>query len=175
MSENLSQQQPNERQSNNVTGEAFDSNANNAVTAELSEKDQQFHEIIRGLSYCGHYLHFHSGGRGGRGPILCLLAKHNGHMSQQKLGTYFELKPGSLSEILAKIETAGFIERSRDPEDRRQLFIHLTESGMAEAEREQKHRELFKEQAFSNLDADELVQLDNLLKKIRTRWEELAC
>lgn len=139
------------------------------------EYDQRFREILRGLSYCGHYLHFHSGGRGGRGPILCLLAKHGGHLSQQELGSYFELKPGSLSEILAKIETAGLIERSRDPEDRRQLFIHLTEAGFREAEHEQRRREQFKEQAFSNLDETELQELDNLLKKIRTRWEELAC
>ena len=57
-------------------------------------------------------------------------------MSQQELGSHFELKPGSLSEVLAKLETCGLIERTRNPDDRRQLFIHLTDTGRTEAERE---------------------------------------
>lgn len=129
--------------------------------------------ILRGLGFCGHYMHFHSGGRSGRGPILCLLAKHGGQMSQQELGSYFELKPGSLSEILAKIETAGLIERTRDPEDRRQLFIHLTEAGEREAARERAERERFRSNAFTCLTAEEQAQLADMLEKIRIRWEEL--
>ena len=39
---------------------------------------------------------------------------------------HFDLKPGSLSEILPKLELGGLIERSRNPKDRRQLTIRLT-------------------------------------------------
>lgn len=131
--------------------------------------------ILRGLGFCGHYMHFHGGGRSGRGPILCLLAKHGGQMSQQELGSCFELKPGSLSEILAKIETAGLIERTRDPEDRRQLFIHLTEEGWRSADRKQRASEHFRRNAFTCLTAAEQAQLADMLERIRTRWEELAC
>lgn len=130
--------------------------------------------ILRGLGFCGHYLHFHEGGRSGREPILCMLHRAGGSMSQLELGSRFELKPGSLSEILAKIETAGLIERTRDPRDRRALSIHLTEAGEQEALRAIEARKAFRDQAFSNLTVEEQDELVVLLGKIRNRWEELA-
>lgn len=95
-------------------------------------------------------------------------------MSQQELGARFELKPGSLSEILAKMEASGAIERTRDPRDRRQLFVRLTEAGEQEARHAVEERKKFQELAFSNLTSEEQDQLVELLGKIRTRWEELA-
>ena len=50
---------------------------------------------------------------------------------------HFDLKPGSLSEILSKLEMGGIIERSRNPKDRRQLTIRLTEAGWEKARVEQ--------------------------------------
>ena len=86
-----------------------------------SPEEARARRLLWDIGFCGQYLHFHSGGRSGRAAIICLIAKSGGQMSQQELGAYFELKPGSLSEILAKIESAGLIERTRNPEDRRQL------------------------------------------------------
>ena len=129
--------------------------------------------ILKSLGFCGHYLHYHGGGRSGREPILCVLAKRGGQMAQQELGTFFEIKPGSLSEILAKIEAAGLIERTRDPEDRRQLFVHITEAGMREAEAAERDRRAFQLKAFTCLSVEEQEQLAEMLGKIRTRWEEL--
>ena len=94
-------------------------------------------------------------------------------MSQQALGARFELKPGSLSEILAKIEASGLIERTRDPHDRRQLFVHLTKDGEREALQALKAREAFRSKAFSNLTDEEQETLLMLLGKVRNRWEEL--
>ena len=129
--------------------------------------------ILRGLGFCGHYMHFHGGGRSGRGPILCILARHGGKLSQQQLGSYFELKAGSLSEILSKLEAAGLIERTRDEHDRRQLFVSLTEAGAAEAGRELDERRRFRREAFSCLTPNEQDTLADMLEKIRGRWEEL--
>ena len=127
--------------------------------------------LLWDLGYFGHYLHFHSGGRSGRAAIICHIAKHGGTISQQELGMLFELKPGSLSEILAKIENAGLIERTRNPEDRRQLFIHLTERGAEEAAREQEARSRFRREAFACLEEDEQERLVELLDRVRTHWE----
>lgn len=142
----------------------------NEETGEPSRADR----ILRGLGYCGHYLHFHGGGRSGREPILCKLHRAGGSMSQLELGGQFELKAGSLSEILAKIEATGLIERTRDPRDRRALTVRLTEAGMQEAQRAIEARRAFREQAFSNLTDEEQDELIVLLEKIRNRWEELA-
>lgn len=156
-----------------ATGEPADAPAPHAGPGEPAPTRADL--IIRSFGFFGHYLHCHGGGRSGREPILCLLHYMGGQMSQQELGMRFELKPGSLSEILAKMETSGVIERTRDPHDRRQLFVHLTEEGEQQAQRALKARKDFRSNAFTNLTTEEQDQLIELLSKVRTRWEELAC
>ncbi len=142
------------------------------VQADTPEQARARH-LIKGLGFCGHYMHFKGGGRSGKAPIICLIAKHGGKMAQQELGANFDLKPGSLSEILAKMETSGLIERTRNPDDRRQLTIHLTASGQEVAAREQRQRTRFRDQAFTCLTDAEQEQLAVMLDKIRAHWEEL--
>lgn len=140
----------------------------------FNEDDRLAKHILNNLGFFGHYLHFHGGGVSGKAPIVCLLAKQeNGEMSQQELGMHFDLKPGSLSEILSKLECAGIIERSRNPKDRRQLTIRLTEIGWEKARIDQAARIRFRERAFSALNHDEREQLAEMLEKIRVTWEEL--
>lgn len=129
-------------------------------------------ELLHGLGFCGHYMHFHGGGMSGRAPIICFIAKRGGDVSQQELGASFELKPGSLSEVLNKMEVAGLIERHRNPDDRRQLTVHLTEAGLEQARLEQEARIRFRGNAFTCLSDAEKLQLLDMLKRIRTRWEE---
>ena len=144
------------------------------VPEAVNGEDKLAKRILSGLGFCGHYMHFHGGGASGKAPIVCLLAKQeNGEMSQQELGMHFDLQPGSLSEILSKLECAGIIERSRNPKDRRQLTIRLTEIGWEKARIDQAARIRFREQAFSALNHDEREQLAEMLEKIRVTWEEL--
>ena len=108
-----------------------------------------------------------------RPSSACSPSSPTGELSQQELGMHFDLKPGSLSEILSKLELGGLIERSRNPKDRRQLTIRLTEAGWEKARVEQAARIRFREQAFSALTHDEREQLAEMLEKIRVTWEEL--
>ena len=144
------------------------------VPEAVNEDDRLAKRILNNLGFCGHYMHFHGGGVSGKAPIICLLAKQpGGEMSQQELGMHFDLKPGSLSEILSKLEVNGLIERSRNPKDRRQLTIRLTETGWEKARIDQAARIRFREQAFSALTLDEREDLAEMLEKIRVTWEEL--
>ena len=74
--------------------EALDASA----PAETDEDIARAKRILQGLGFCGHYMHFHGGGRSGQVPILCMLDRCGGRLSQQELGSRFEIKPGSLSE-----------------------------------------------------------------------------
>ena len=138
------------------------------------EQDRLAKRILNNLGYCGHYMHFHGGGVSGKAPIICLLAKQSGgEMSQQELGMHFDLKPGSLSEVLSKMETGGLIERSRNPKDRRQLTIRLTSQGWEKARIDQEARSRFRSRAFSALTDEECESLAKMLDKIHATWEEL--
>ena len=128
------------------------------IPEAVSAEDKLAKRILSGLGFCSHYMHFHGGGVSGKAPIVCM---------------HFDLKPGSLSEILSKLECAGIIERSRNPKDRRQLTIRLTEIGWEKARIDQAARIRFREQAFSALNHDEREQLAEMLEKIRVTWEEL--
>ena len=102
-----------------------------------------------------------------------MLDRCGGRLSQQELGMRFELKPGSLSEILSKMEASGLVERTRDTRDRRQLFVSLTEAGRSAAQEAHDARNAFRHKAFSALTAEEQEQLAEMLDKIRVTWEEI--
>ena len=143
-----------------------------APPAETPE-EQLTVRLLHGLGYCGHYLHYHRGGRSGQSPMLCVLANNGGSMSQQELGLYFELKPGSLSEVLSKLEDDGLIVRTRDERDRRQLNVHLTQAGQERAESELRATARFHDECFTCLTQEEQLQLADMLGRIKIHWEEL--
>lgn len=125
------------------------------------------------LGYCGHYMHVHGGGRSGRAPILCALRKHGATMSQRELASRFELKAGSLSEVLTKLEEAGYLTRARDPQDRRQLIVSLTSEGKTKADEDQLDRERFRAEALTCLSPAERKQLEDMLDRIKQHWRSL--
>ncbi len=129
--------------------------------------------IVDTLGFCGHYIHMNGGGRSGRAPIICALRKRGGEMPQRELMNMFDLKAGSLSEVLAKVERDGLIERTRDTADRRQLIVRLTAEGEAQADLEQARRERFRANALTCLTADEKVQFEDMLARIKEHWKQL--
>lgn len=135
--------------------------------------ERQCAHILDNLGFCGHYLHVHGGGRSGRAPILCTLRKNGDEMGQSELKGRFELKAGSLSEVLAKAEKDGLVERTRDPEDRRQLVVRLTDEGRAQADEDQRAREEFRRASLCCLEDDERAQLEDMLERIKTHWRSL--
>lgn len=105
--------------------------------------------------------------RGGQRRILHILA-HEGDMTQRALTERLGIQPGSASELIGKLERAGFITRTESAEDRRTADVHLTESGMAQLEAgRQKKPEL-----FDAMSGDEKEQLVALLEKLRASWRE---
>ena len=83
-----------------------------------------------GLRACGHFLHFNMGGKAGRKRVLATLLRE-GEISQRTLQDLLDIQSGSLSEILAKIEADGLLEKVKCGSDRRGYILRLTESGQA--------------------------------------------
>lgn len=110
-------------------------------------------------------------GRGSQKGILMALLEM-GTITQQKLTERQHIRPGSASEVLAKLEKGGWIMRSVSNTDRRTTDVSLTEQGTCEAmealaQRKQRHKEM-----FACLTEDEKESLLYLLEKINENWRE---
>ena len=100
----------------------------------LNEEEYQRLDTDGKLNAQMHLLHhmsrFGVESRGGQGRILRILAEE-GSMTQRTLTEKLGIQPGSASEVIGKLERAGFIERRESEEDRRTADVSLTEAGKA--------------------------------------------
>ena len=89
--------------------------------------------------------------------IIRILNENGGTMGQKSLQELLRVRPGSISEILAKMEEKGLISRSRDEGDRRAALITLNAEVHPETERQN---------FFAVLTTEEQEALKELLKKV---------
>lgn len=52
-------------------------------------------------------------------------------LSVKQLSNLLQLDPGTLSPLLKRLESSGFITRARDPRDERSLAVTLTDAGQS--------------------------------------------
>ncbi|MBR0138199.1 MAG: MarR family transcriptional regulator [Erysipelotrichaceae bacterium] len=64
----------------------------------------------------------------GQETILKVLAEEE-KLQQQDIQQYLQVSPGTVSEMISKLEHKGLVERKRSAEDRRAVEISLTENG----------------------------------------------
>lgn len=126
--------------------------------------------VLRLFGFFGHYLHMHWGGRSGQQHVLVKLRMSGARMTQRDLQESAGISSASISEVLAKLECAGLIERTRSDEDRRQLDIALTEEGTSRAEELIEERRAFEAQCLACLDEGEQEQLAALLDRLEQHW-----
>ncbi|MFJ6196896.1 MarR family winged helix-turn-helix transcriptional regulator [Micromonospora sp. NPDC092111] len=67
--------------------------------------------------------------------LVMLTLWQHAPLSVRELSGLLQLDPGTLSPLLKRLETAGYVRRERDPSDERSLAVSLTESGRALRER----------------------------------------
>ena len=85
-----------------------------------------------------------------------------GAMDQRQLRQELDIQPGSLSELLSKLEQKGLIERERAEDDRRRVTVRLTEAGQAALA----PGEIDAEDPFAPLTSEEQDTLRELLGKL---------
>lgn len=122
-----------------------------------------------GLRACGHFLHFNMGGKAGRKRVLATLVRE-GEISQRTLQDLLDIQSGSLSEILAKIEADGLLEKVKCGSDRRGYILRLTESGQALAKQVTACHEARVDKLLGCLSDDEQLALLAMLDKLTLHW-----
>lgn len=63
--------------------------------------------------------------------MLAICAAENGGMLIRELADRLLLQPHTVTELVNRMEKAGLVKREQDPEDGRQVFVSLTDHGLA--------------------------------------------
>lgn len=137
--------------------------------AHYNEADRN-DKIIINLRDLSHTMRFLYEGKGSQKRILIVLDEIGSSITQQKLTKRLGIQPGSASEVIAKLESAGYIKRTPNETDRRTADIELTETGKVLAAEAREQRIFRHEQMFSCLSDDEKNKLLSLLEKINADW-----
>ena len=127
-------------------------------------------KLIINLRDMSHVMRSLYEGRGSQKRILIVL-NETGGITQRELTDRLGIQPGSASEVIAKLESAGYITRTPSREDRRTVDIKLTEEGKKSACEAVKQRKDRHEEMFSCLLSDEKQTLLLLLEKVSNDWE----
>lgn len=91
---------------------------------------------------------------------------HLGPLNQKSLAEKLLKSGGNITLVIDNLEKSGWVERHRNPEDRRSVLIHLTDQGEDLIESYfPKHVQKIMEE-FAPLSENELKQLAYLCKKI---------
>ena len=85
--------------------------------------------IIEYLGACGRFLHYKIGRKDGTKTAIFTILSKAKELPQRELQDILGICSGSLSEILAKMEADGFLEKAKSKTDGRQLNLRLTEAG----------------------------------------------
>lgn len=130
--------------------------------------------LMRKMRRCGHILYHKYSLNFSQNRILLLLSR-NGPMTQRALQDEIGIQPGSLSEILSKIEQAGLVEKKRCERDRRIWEIHLTDAGRDTAAQFEIDRRNTAHFLFKSLDEKQKEDLSCLLDALLEHWKNDPC
>ena len=99
----------------------------------LEEKAIRFAHLMKRVT---HLHHRHEEGpmiHPGQGKLLLLILRKE-PVGQKELVEMLDIRPSSLSELLKKLEAKGFVTRTPDEQDKRNMIVTLTGEGKALAE-----------------------------------------
>ena len=107
----------------------------------------------------------------GRVRLMNML-KENGELSQKEIAEKLDIRPQSLSELLVKMESDGFISRRQDKDDKRVIVVALTEKGEEQLVVLRQANREHAEKLFSPLTDEEKDTLIAILKKLTQKEDK---
>lgn len=140
-----------------------------------SEHKKRYHtldqdnKLIWNIRDMGQVIISLAEGKASQSRILIILNEEE-TITQSELTERLDVQPGSASEVIGKLESAGFITRTPSEKDRRTSDIRLTEAGKVKAveaaeQRKERHTEM-----FSCLSEEDKADLLMLLEKVNHEW-----
>lgn len=109
-------------------------------------------------------------GKSSQKRMIHLLHKKGG-MTQRELTERMDIRPGSASEVIKKLENAQLITRAVSEADRRTVDICLTPAGIAQAEEDETQRKARMEELFRVLSPEEKDMMLSMLERLGADWD----
>jgi DNA-binding MarR family transcriptional regulator len=113
------------------------------------------HELLEGI---GLYR--------GQPPVLQTLDREDG-LSHSELARRLHVKPATITQMVKRMEQAGFVQRRRDAEDERVSRVYLTESGHAIQGDLERVQETIEAATFAGFSHVEREQVGRFLSRMR--------
>jgi len=88
-------------------------------------------------------------------------------LRQVELADMLDLEPITLCRIVDRLEEAGLVERTRDPEDRRAWRLHVTTKAKPLIEKLQAVGAELVDQAVAGIDPADIATTRNVLARVR--------
>ena len=98
--------------------------------------------------------------------VLFKLSRKPG-LRQVELADMLDLEPITLCRIVDRLEEAGLVERSRDPDDRRAWRLHVTAQAQPLIEKLQGVGAELVGQAFAGIDPEDIETARKVLAQVR--------
>lgn len=83
----------------------------------------------------------------------------HGEMTLKELAAHEQVKPPSMTKIVACLEEEGLVTRTTDPTDGRQILVGLTKAATTLLKEDRKRRDLWLAQQLRALSPDEIETL----------------
>jgi len=96
---------------------------------------------------------------------MLIALRDRGELPQQILCDVLHTTQNTVVAWLNELEDAGFIERNRDPDDRRKHNVAITAAGVVALDRAETELRRMEDDVLTGLTADERTQLRKLLGK----------
>lgn len=128
-------------------------------------------KLIWNFRDIGHTMRQIYEGKGSQQRILMIL-NENGCMPQSDLTQRLGIQPGSASEVLSKLEAAGWIIRTPNEKDKRTMNIQLTQAGELEAQQAAIRRKERHSRMFESLSDEDKAELLAFLERINADWDD---
>ncbi len=105
--------------------------------------------------------------------VLMRLLELDG-LTQATLARVQRVEPSSMCRMIDRLERDGFVERRRDPGDRRSTRVHLTAAGREVAHRGVDHARALDDEIFGELSDDERANLADMLSRVLARLADAS-
>ena len=103
----------------------------------------------------------------GSAKVELLIKLADGPMTLREIARAVGVDPPAATVGVDQLETRGLVHRTAHPDDNRRKLVHLTDAGRDAAQRGQAIL-IEPPLALTNLDPDDLAQLDEILTRLQT-------